>query len=688
MKGGITSGIVYPNAVLALAKDFRFKNIGGTSAGAIAAAASAAAALGDRKIASGQASADAALGFAGLEQVAEALSTEGFIYDLFQPARGATRAYRTIIVLAGNASALRKVVTVLFGIVAMAPIEFVLLLAGFLALGFWATGSIEGVFAALAPALVCAYLGAAIFALLRVARVARRNLLGLCLGMRQPVSWLDLKVRSAWRRPAKPALTEWLHEVLQSLAGKALDDPLTFDDLWSAPRYSGEPATPTAIKLQMITTSVSHHEPRTLPFTQDTLWFQTEEMELLFPKSLVDWMVTNSTWVEDKFHKRFYKLPSNGRMPVLVAMRMSLSFPLLISAVPLHEPETRRKSAAEPSSATKPVQTGSSVNFEEQSGVASHTAAGETIGSPGSTPLTQSMDGLVESASIPASSRGDIETFRICWFSDGGISSNFPLHLFDGPLPLWPTFAINLVYPKTDDRPPHVLGNTRAFEAVEDPHIEKAAKVGEEPDKAREIAEAAVYLPVHNNVGWQRSYQAIAKGLALSELGGFLFGIVGTMQNWRDQLQARAPGHRDRIVHVSLNSQEGGINLNMSQDVLTGISLKGTVAGERLYEFSFDNHYWIRWRNVASAVQRYTIAIARADQCAPKIPGYMNAFATAKTGVPASVSYTFQSASAKSGAEALLANLVMRGAEWDDLGPDLSKGAPQPEPQMQIVPIY
>jgi Patatin-like phospholipase len=46
MKGGITSGVVYPNAVLALAREFRFKNIGGTSARAIAAAISAAAALG------------------------------------------------------------------------------------------------------------------------------------------------------------------------------------------------------------------------------------------------------------------------------------------------------------------------------------------------------------------------------------------------------------------------------------------------------------------------------------------------------------------------------------------------------------------------------------------------------------------------------------------------------------------
>src|SRR5215831_14091506 len=46
MKGGITSGVVYPKAVCELARAYRFKNIGGTSAGAIAAAATAAAELG------------------------------------------------------------------------------------------------------------------------------------------------------------------------------------------------------------------------------------------------------------------------------------------------------------------------------------------------------------------------------------------------------------------------------------------------------------------------------------------------------------------------------------------------------------------------------------------------------------------------------------------------------------------
>src|SRR5882724_7850968 len=46
MKGGITSGVVYPLAACKLSDFFRFKNIGGTSAGAIAAAATAAAELG------------------------------------------------------------------------------------------------------------------------------------------------------------------------------------------------------------------------------------------------------------------------------------------------------------------------------------------------------------------------------------------------------------------------------------------------------------------------------------------------------------------------------------------------------------------------------------------------------------------------------------------------------------------
>jgi hypothetical protein len=46
IRGGITSGIVYPGAIAKLAETYNFRSIGGTSAGAIAAAATAAAAYG------------------------------------------------------------------------------------------------------------------------------------------------------------------------------------------------------------------------------------------------------------------------------------------------------------------------------------------------------------------------------------------------------------------------------------------------------------------------------------------------------------------------------------------------------------------------------------------------------------------------------------------------------------------
>src|SRR5208337_176810 len=49
MKGGITSGIVYPGLICELAEHYQFQSIGGTSAGAIAAALTAAAEFGRRK---------------------------------------------------------------------------------------------------------------------------------------------------------------------------------------------------------------------------------------------------------------------------------------------------------------------------------------------------------------------------------------------------------------------------------------------------------------------------------------------------------------------------------------------------------------------------------------------------------------------------------------------------------------
>ena len=74
MKGGIASGVVYPKAVEELAKTSRFKSVGGTSAGAIAAAATAAAEH-DRD----------GGGFAELAKLPEFLGAGDNLSALFQP---------------------------------------------------------------------------------------------------------------------------------------------------------------------------------------------------------------------------------------------------------------------------------------------------------------------------------------------------------------------------------------------------------------------------------------------------------------------------------------------------------------------------------------------------------------------------------------------------------------------------
>jgi len=135
-----------------------------------------------------------------------------------------------------------------------------------------------------------------------------------------------------------------------------------------------------------------------------------------------------------------------------------------------------------------------------------------------------------------------------CWFSDGGISSNFPVHFFDSPLPRWPTFAITLT--------------------------------GKHPDYP-----AGVYLPKHNSAGterWIRFEWDPEKKEYLpggTQLKGFLGAVLGAMQNWSDNTQARLPGFRDRIAAVSLTDEEGGLNLNMPPPRIAKLSERGRDVG-------------------------------------------------------------------------------------------------------------
>lgn len=606
MKGGIASGIVYPNAMLALARRYRFKNIGGTSAGAIAAAALAAAALGERRreLDPGWA-APPDVGFAGLETVARDVQAPGFIRSLFQPAPGGAAAFALMMSLSkapGWPAALVQIAATALRLAPLAALVTVLALMGVA----WLIGGWRGALGAALPALVCALLVCGVRAVMRTARLLRENRLGLCSGLGHDGGGV-------------PALTEWLHRVIQSLSGQG-ETPLTFDHLWQAPRYPDEPATRHALQLAVITTDISHHEPRTLPFENGRFWFCEEEFRRLFPSAVVDSMLSAKPIERDGL--RYHLLPRDGALPVLVATRMSLSFPFLLSAVPLYETDHRAM----------------------RNGAASRTAAARPAGGR----LLSSVDALAiggEPSEEPP------PLLRVCWFSDGGIGSNFPIHLFDAALPRWPTFAINLTYPRTTDQ-------------------------SEE-----------IFLPTENNQGWQRVYSSFAASNPLQELNGFLFAIIATMQNWRDLLQSRAPGHRDRIVHVALGRGEGGMNLDMPAPVLADIARKGLLAGETLVrDFDFNNHWWIRWRNAASALERYVIDFATGAG-PPISPDYAAAHASAETGAPPPPSYRFK-AGQQAEARRRFNDLREEGAYWADHDPDLTEGAPRPLAQMRITPIF
>src|SRR5215218_8674575 len=86
MKGGITSGVVYPHAVCELAGTYRLKNVGGTSAGAIAAAAAAAAEYGREGGA-----------YERLSELPAWLGTDGNLAALFQPAKSTSPLFKLLI---------------------------------------------------------------------------------------------------------------------------------------------------------------------------------------------------------------------------------------------------------------------------------------------------------------------------------------------------------------------------------------------------------------------------------------------------------------------------------------------------------------------------------------------------------------------------------------------------------------
>lgn len=299
MKGGITSGVVYPSTVVELAKTYRFRSIGGTSAGAIAAAATAAAEYGRR---------EGMGGFAKLESLPDwlgrkALNGQSSLFNLFVP-DGATRPLFDVL----TAPMWRK------GL----PRLSMLLTA----LGHAPWSAFAGAFPGVLLMVLALAEGTSFFSLLSfIAGLALSGLGGLAALLYRyyhlanealPDTFMGL---TSGLRPSgsdqPPALTDWLAELIDRCAGvEDREKPLTFGDLW------GEDPEERDIDLQMMTTNVTLGRPYRLPLETRRFFFDRVEFGRLFPPKVFKWLVAcgEASLEEDK-DRRYLPFPESEDLP-------------------------------------------------------------------------------------------------------------------------------------------------------------------------------------------------------------------------------------------------------------------------------------------------------------------------------------------------------------------------------------
>ena len=558
LKGGITSGVVYPLALVSLAEKYRFSNIGGTSAGAMAAVAAAAAEYG-RHIENA--------GFDRLARIPGELGPN--LLSMFQPTPALKPLFDIFVAALKAKTKTGRIIAITSAAIGGYWLSALLglLPGGLVALIALAIGGGTG-FVAFGMLLALAGLVAGV--VWRLVKAANTDLVGsdfgLCPGIRQPYSSRD-------------GFTDWLARLIDEAAGNETGRPLTFGDLAAPP--DGRPA----IQLAMMTTSLMEKRPYTLPMPEDHRFvFEKSEWERIFPERVMAFLTTQC----DRFTPpageagEYYHFPDPARLPLIVGARMSLSFPLLISAVPLWR---RDFTLLEEAERNKP---------------------------------------------------------RRCLFSDGGLSSNFPIHFFDRLLPNTPTFAISL-----------------------DDYDEKRNRDD-------------VWLPASSGSGSQLPVQPF------DGLGGFLMRLLMSAKDWQDNLQSTLPGYRERIAHVVLKPEEGGLNLTMDEATIRKLVNYGERAGETLCdEFDLDGHRWRRFLVALARMEETLDEVAKAYEGVPSGPEAFGDFLKRYSGEAASYRQdaTRLAEMLKRGAE-----LAASGAAWR-AKPTIREGnIPKPATNLRITP--
>jgi len=648
MKGGVTSGIVYPSAVLELKNHYRFRSIGGASAGAVAAAFTAAAEF-NREHG----------GFDKLRSVYGQLQQNDNLRKLFQAtpktqpllnlvlkldefradltsisrkdgALARVRAYAHFV-----RDVLRKSVVpglwkgrclgIFIGIILALALEVVVaLLRSVLGTVTLGQSGLELVVLGALFATGGYFLGELVAGLRGLYDAAfvgiPRNHFGICSG------------RSAESGAESSAVTDWTYKSLQAIAGRGAGSKvLTFGDLLEKKINLQN----KKIDLRLMTTNLSEKRPYNLPFA-DPFIFRKDDLVRLFPDDVIDALEAKARkirGIEIPEHEGYHFLPAPSDLPVAFAARMSMSFPLFFSSVPLY---------ALPLWARRRIALSIRDNPDSELKFAA----------PHDLPQARK-----ENTDARASTEGEgICKFSVTdlvpqWFSDGGIASNFPIHFFDCWLPDRPTFGITLCYlpdylrkvngatngtlPLDEDEKralsmyfKSTVDTAPAGKAMSQAHV-AGVRWGE--DETSGWREHLVSMGGNKRPGfslgqrvamrWAKPESTDLDMVELPEpeedvppewrhiqfpgeeypragaLPGFLWSVIATMHDFRDDTQAALPGYRERVAQVRLRPNEGGFNLKMSVETIKSVVDKGAAAGAELRDrFSLTHHQWVRLR--------------------------------------------------------------------------------------------
>lgn len=82
-------------------------------------------------------------------------------------------------------------------------------------------------------------------------------------------------------------------------------------------------------------------------------------------------------------------------------------------------------------------------------------------------------------------------------------------------------------------------------------------------------------MPTSNLGGIANLWTRLGTTKSIGNTLDAVFSMINAARNRMDNLQAAAPGYRNRIVHVFLNKREGGLNLNMPAKVVTPSAAMG-----------------------------------------------------------------------------------------------------------------